>query len=360
MTIKICAYTICLNELAHCERWANSVKDADYMVVLDTGSTDGTVEKLRSLGVKVYEQSIEPWRFDVARNSAMAMIPLDTDVCISMDMDEFMAEGWRKKIEKAWSSNTTRLAYTYVFDYDLNGPNNGFYSDKIHARQGYEWRRPVHETVYPNRIKEIVASDLHIVMNQIQDRTKLTRGNYLPLLKIAHDENRDDSQIAFWYGRELMNKGDDTTKTEAITVLHRYLDLPSSKWNAERSEALIYLSKLDIDHSWEYLMRASTTASDRREVWLEIVNYCYARQDWINLLWASINGLNKSKHQGSYLDREESWGSQLHDLGSLAAFHLGWFNKSIELINEAIITSPNDDRLKSNLNFYLQKFRNSK
>src|ERR1700677_1607120 len=102
--MKIAIYTIALDELAHCERWVNSVKDADYLVVLDTGSTDGTVEKLRSLGVKVYEQSIKPWRFDVARNSAMAMIPLDADVCVSMDMDEFMADGWREKIEKAWSS----------------------------------------------------------------------------------------------------------------------------------------------------------------------------------------------------------------------------------------------------------------
>lgn len=358
MKRKICIYTIALDEEHHVERWVNSIRDADYMIVLDTGSTDGTVEKLKSLGVKVYEQSIKPWRFDVARNSAMAMIPLDTDICISMDMDEFMEEGWREKVEKAWSNDTTRLAYTYVFDYNPNGPNNGFYSDKIHSRKGYEWRRPVHETVYAKDIKEIVASDLHIVMNQIQDRTKPTRSNYLPLLKMAHDENRSDSQIAFWYGRELMNHNDENNKPEAINVLHRYLDLPSSKWNAERSEALIYLSKLDTDHGWEHLMMASTTAPDRREVWLEIANYCYTRQDWLNLLWASIHGLDKSRHQGSYLDRPESWGSQLHDLGSIAAFHLGWFSKSVELVNEAILASPNDDRLKTNLNFYLQKLRN--
>ena len=137
--MKIAAYTICLNELQHCERWADSIKDADYRVVLDTGSTDGTVERLRELGVTVYEQRITPWRFDVARNAALSMVPLDADVCISLDMDEFMEAGYRSEIEKVWKANTTRLSYMYVFDYKPGAAKqDGFHIDKIHARQGYE------------------------------------------------------------------------------------------------------------------------------------------------------------------------------------------------------------------------------
>jgi hypothetical protein len=157
-----------------------------------------------------------------------------------------------------------------------------------------------------------------------------------------------------------MNSNDDINKQEAIVILNRYLNLPESVWNSERSEALIYLSKLDNINVWKYLIMASATAPQRREVWLEIVNYCYSIHDWINLLWASINGLAKSVREGSYLDREESWGPQLHDLGSLAAYHLGWYAKAIELVNDAIVMQPNDDRLKQNLNFYLEKTRNLK
>jgi len=58
--MKIGVYTVALNEIKHCERWAASVADADYRVVLDTGSTDGTVEKLRELGVTVFEQRFDP------------------------------------------------------------------------------------------------------------------------------------------------------------------------------------------------------------------------------------------------------------------------------------------------------------
>ncbi len=344
---KIAAYTIALNEIKHCERWANSVKDADYRIVLDTGSTDGTVEKLRELGVTVYEQKIEPWRFDVARNAALTMVPLDTDVCISLDMDEFMLPGYRQKIEAIWKANTTRLSYTYVFDYKPGEEKqNGFMIDKIHARQGYEWRRPVQETVFAKDIEEVYAVDSSITLAQIQDRSKPTRSNYLPLMKIAHDEDRLDSQIAFWYGRELMYAQNNQ---EASVVLERYLTIPTSRWDAERSEALIYLSRMNSDRAWEYLIKATYEAPTRREVWLEVAYHCYAKQDWINLFWACMNGLTRCYNQNSYLDRADSWGPQLADFGSIAAWNLGWKTKAVELCEQALSLSPNDERIKRNL-----------
>lgn len=344
--MKIAVYTIALNELAHCERWANSVRDADYLVVLDTGSTDGTQAKLRELGVTVYEQKIVPWRFDSARNAALTVVPNDADICVSMDMDEFMEPNWRTEIERSWLPNTTRLSYNYVFDYHPNQTNRAFYADKIHARHGYIWRRPVHETVFAVDINEVLASNSNVIMNQIQDRSKTTRSNYLPLMKIAHDEDPGDSQTAFWYGRELMYANDFS---EATTILTRYLSIPSSRWHVERSEALIYLHRMNPDKSWLYLSQATYEAPTRREVWLEVAQDAYNKSDWKTCLWAALNGIEKSVPQGSYLDRQEAWGSQLADLGSLAAFNLGWVSKAVELCKAAVGLNPTDDRLKNNL-----------
>ena len=68
-------YAICKNEQAFVDRWANSMKEADGMVVLDTGSSDRTVERLRKAGVTVFEQKVSPWRFDTARNLALSLVP---------------------------------------------------------------------------------------------------------------------------------------------------------------------------------------------------------------------------------------------------------------------------------------------
>ena len=45
---KVCVYAICKNEEQFVDRWMDSMSEADQVVVLDTGSEDGTVERLRA------------------------------------------------------------------------------------------------------------------------------------------------------------------------------------------------------------------------------------------------------------------------------------------------------------------------
>ncbi len=70
--MKVAVYTIALNEEKHVQRWYDSAKDADYLLIADTGSTDKTVELAKSLGINVIHIKIDPWRFDDARNAALA------------------------------------------------------------------------------------------------------------------------------------------------------------------------------------------------------------------------------------------------------------------------------------------------
>ena len=68
---KVCVYAICKNEEKFAEKWYNSMKEADEIYVLDTGSTDNTVQILKDLGAHVDVKIISPWRFDVARNESL-------------------------------------------------------------------------------------------------------------------------------------------------------------------------------------------------------------------------------------------------------------------------------------------------
>ena len=64
--MKVCVYTIALNEEKHVMRWLEATKDADVRVVADTGSTDKTVQLLQGApNVIVHQITVKPFRFDV-------------------------------------------------------------------------------------------------------------------------------------------------------------------------------------------------------------------------------------------------------------------------------------------------------
>ena len=51
--MNIVVYAICKNEVQFAQRWMCSMSEADQVVVLDTGSDDGTPDRLRALGAQV-------------------------------------------------------------------------------------------------------------------------------------------------------------------------------------------------------------------------------------------------------------------------------------------------------------------
>ena len=83
---KICVYAICKNEEKFVDKWLDNMSEADYIVVLDTGSTDKTFEKLKNdprvtkVVQKIYSK--EEWRFDVARNDSLELVPEDANILI--------------------------------------------------------------------------------------------------------------------------------------------------------------------------------------------------------------------------------------------------------------------------------------
>ena len=107
MSLKIVVYAISKNESGFVRRFCESARDADMIFVADTGSTDDTVSLLEECGATVAHISIWPWRFDDARNAALAMVPQTFDVCISLDLDEVLQPGWRQELERLWVFGTT-------------------------------------------------------------------------------------------------------------------------------------------------------------------------------------------------------------------------------------------------------------
>ena len=111
--MKVAVYGICKNEMKYLERWYNSVKTADYICLLDTGSTDGTWEKLQTLPNVICKQQIfTPFSFGQAKTEAYKLVPADTDICVTIDLDEyFYPENWVDLIKLNFKNQPIRCIY---------------------------------------------------------------------------------------------------------------------------------------------------------------------------------------------------------------------------------------------------------
>ena len=208
--MKVAVYTIVLNEEKHVERWYNSVKDADYILIADTGSTDKTVEIAKSLGINVVQALIKPFRFDITRNVALASLPADIDWCISLDMDEVLTEGWKetiKRLPKPKENESYIYRSTLTWNFTPDGlPGLQYGADRVHSRFGNTWRQPAHEIISTygdySEHRGLVEFGIH----HQPDRNK-SRSQYLYLLKMAVDEQPHSDRNAYYYARELYYYG---------------------------------------------------------------------------------------------------------------------------------------------------------
>jgi FkbM family methyltransferase len=353
--MKVAVYTIALNEAAHVERWAASAADADYRIVADTGSTDDTVERLTKAGVTVHRIAVRPWRFDVARNAAMALIPDDVDVCCTMDMDMYLEPGWRPKLEAAWSEEVTALYCQMVLRSSVDDPTPlGSYPAKnFHRRWGYRFKRPVHEALFFSG-EEVTRVYQEIVVHHLR-KTAANHDQYLGLMEMACNEDPRDAQICFWLGREHMWAGH---QDRAIELLQRYLALPAlptAILREERSEAMRYLARMQPNKRMLWLNEARLEAPHRREIWLDLAEELHSQGDWPNLFWASCNGIDKTHRTGSYLDDNHCWGFRLFDLAAIAAWHLDVMDRAVEWGQKALELGAGDQRLKNNLDFFTRR-----
>lgn len=347
--LKICIYAISKNEEQFIKRWSDSCKDADLVLLADTGSTDNTASLARECGVTVYDISVKPWRFDMARDTALCLIPGDYDVCISLDIDEVMEPGWREHIERVWEPETTRLRYK--FDW---GHNILFYYEKIHHRVGYHWHHPVHEYPRPDqRTKEIYAHTDELLVSHHPDPTK-SRGQYLDLLRMAVKEDPRCPRNAFYFARELTFYG---LWDEAIQALNTYLDMPEATWPNERCYAMRLLGKA-YDHKqngWEALKwyrMAIAEAPGTREPWVDAAMSFYMKSMWRECLHAATMALEIKDKELVYTCDPEVWGSKPYDLAAIAAHHLGLKDEAIRYGQSAVDLSPGDERLARNLEYY--------
>ena len=349
---KIAVYAISKNEEKYVKKWVNSMREADVIYVLDTGSNDETVKLLKEEGAIVQTKTFNPWRFDVARNESLAMVDEDVDICVCTDLDEVLLPGWRAELEKVFfSDHPTR--YRYNYNWKLNAkdePLVSFRLDNIHARTGYHWTHPVHEVL--SYEKEETYGETNITLNHYPDPNK-SRSSYLPLLELSVKEDPSDDRNLHYLGREYMFY---QQYDKCIETLHHHLKCPKATWKDERCASMrfiarSYYAKNYLEETEFWYQKAIFEAPYLREPYLELASF-YENQ--YSKAYENIKkALQIKEKSNSYINEEFAWNDSVYDILSLAAFYTGHYEEAITAIKEAIKLNPENSRYHQNYELML-------
>lgn len=374
MTNKICIYAICKNEMKFAAKWLDSMSEADYIVILDTGSTDGTYEFFKNdpRVTRVEQKEIKPWRFDVARNESMKLVPDDANILFSTDLDELLEPGWGDLIRANWTENTWRGHYRYIWSHTADGsPGETFWYDKMHIR-GYQWHFAVHEVLLPPGGYEALDDEKNghlidfgnaITLHHYPDQTK-SRSSYLDLLKLRVKEQPEETYGYYLLGREY---GNLQQFDEAIKNFEICLSLPTIKtFPLVRYCVLgylgdIYCIKGDTAKATQYYNKQLFIDKTYREPYYNLANI-YNQQGLYEIaLTLMQEGLKNGIQHFDWTERSVCWREGPYDIISIASYFLGKTDLGIENAIRALQFAPMDKRIQKNYLALLdQKSQSSK
>ena len=159
---------ICLNEAANIERCIRSVPFVDDIVVLDSGSTDGTGEIARKLGARVFDEDWRGFRDQKRRATELCK----NDWVISLDADEALSEAAAREVRELVANRDALEGFDgYEFPrltWNLGRwiRHGGWYPDRqlrLYNRKRSQWEggQHVHERVQAAKVGKIGEPILH-------------------------------------------------------------------------------------------------------------------------------------------------------------------------------------------------------
>lgn len=214
ITLSLCM--IVKNEHDTLARCLDCIKDiADEIIIVDTGSTDGTKEIALKYTDKVYDFK---WCYDFAKARNFSFSKATKDYIMWLDADDVILEKDREKLKilkKILTPDIDMVLLKYNLNLDENGvPALSFYRERILKRsKNFKWISPIHEVIPRNG--KVLREDIAITHKKLHPSDP--KRNITIFEKMKEKGLRLDARQTFYYARELMyaKRYDDSIKEYA-------------------------------------------------------------------------------------------------------------------------------------------------
>lgn len=196
------------NEAKNVQRLCDSIEGTwDDLIVIDTGSTDDTVELFKARGAKVFHFD---WinDFAAARNECLKYVT--TDYWGWIDGDDILdgKEAFIKFRDEVMGQSQMWLAtYHYAFN-DKKQSVCAFSRERVLKNdKGFRWNYFCHEGVNaPQGTQASFIGSWSIHHQRTEEDLKQDKGRNLTLF-LHHGEDNLDSRMLYYFGKELFEAG---------------------------------------------------------------------------------------------------------------------------------------------------------
>lgn len=366
---KVCVYAIAKNEEKNVERWANNVRSADHVIVLDTGSTDRTVELLSSFGFEVHQNTYTHFRFDTARNDCLDLIPEEYNIRVSLDLDEvFEQENWVDILKENWNEEAPRAVYSYVWNHNEDGSNGlVFFINKIHGIDpDLRWVGAVHEhltfmSTGEKTFTKYVDFTNALTVHHYHDLSK-GREWYKDLAYERLQESPDDYLTWMLYGNEEKTKGDPQKAIDAYKyVIDHFQNTADPVELASCFYTLGYCYNLLDDGYNALLSYAAGIAYNKyyRDNYYGMATILIANEMYEMAIGILLEGLEKSERAYSWNEDPVTWSYGMYDALGVAYDNKGDYKNALVYGAKALSYDTQNEHLQNNYNIYLKHIQDN-